>query len=442
MERTLVEDTLGKVGEVVKLQGFADTVREMGGKLTFIDLRDTSGKIQCVAFGEANNEEVKSTSTESVIEVVGLVKQRPEKMVNKDIETGTVEIEIQEFKLLSKSEPLPIQPNSKAENETEVDVRMDYRWIDLRNTKKSIIFKVWTELERSFREYWIQNRYTEIHSPKILGAPSESGAEVFEVKYFDRTAYLAQSPQFYKQMAMAAGFERVFEVGPVFRAENSNTIRHATEFTGFDAEISFIDSHEDVMKEIEQMVAKGIADVKANYGEQIKKELGVEIEVPALPFPRLTMKEIKEILGKLGIKSEKSGDLSSEEERELGKYVKEELKHDFVFVTEYPAEFRAFYHMRKEEDNTLTKGFDLVFKGLEIVTGAQREHRYETLKEQALQKGLKQENIQFYLDFFRYGCPPHGGFGMGPGRVIMKMLGLDSIRESSFLFRNPRRLNP
>jgi nondiscriminating aspartyl-tRNA synthetase len=442
MERTFVADTLQKVGETVRLQGWADTVREMGDKLTFIDLRDTTGKIQCVAYGPANTDVVKSTTIESVIEVVGLVKQRPEKMINKDQEMGTVEIEVQEYVILSKSEALPIQPNSKEENETEVDVRMDYRWIDLRNPKKTLIFKVWTELERSFREYWNTNKYMEIHSPKILGAPSESGAEVFEVKYFERTAYLAQSPQFYKQMAMAAGFEKVFEVGPVFRAENSNTIRHATEFTGFDAEISFIDSHEDVMKEIEQMITKGISDLKAKHGDRIKKEFGIDLEVPALPFPRLTMKEIKEILGKLGIKSEKHGDLSSEEERELGKYVKENLNHDFVFVTEYPAEFRAFYHMRKEEDNTLTKGFDLVFNGLEIITGAQREHRYEVLKTQALEKGLKQENIQFYLDFFKYGCPPHGGFGMGPGRLVMKLLNLDSIRESTFIFRNPRRLNP
>lgn len=441
MERQHITNIINKVGETVKISGFAESVREMG-KLTFIDLRDITGKVQCVAFGIIEGDSMKEATMESVVEIVGIVKARPEKMVNAEIPTGSIEIEMKEFKLLSKAEPLPIQPNSKAENETEVDARMDYRWLDLRREDRTFIFKVWTELEKSFREYWTSNGYTEIHSPKILGAPSESGAEVFEVKYFERTAYLAQSPQFYKQMAMAAGFEKVFEVGPVFRAEKSNTIRHATEFTGFDAEISYVESHEDVMKAEEEMLVKGMADLKEKYGEEIKRIFGLELEVPVAPFPRMTIKEVKEALGKLGIASEKYGDLSSEEEKALGKYVKETYNHDFVFVTEYPAEFRAFYHMRKEDDKTLTKGFDLVFKGLEITTGAQREHRYDVLMKQAIERGMHVENIQFYLDFFRYGCPPHGGFGMGPGRLVMKLLELDSIRESTFLFRNPRRLNP
>ncbi len=436
MERTLALETLKKVGEKVVLKGWVANQRVMG-KMTFVDLRDRSGVVQCVGF-----DTMKDLTSESVIEIVGIVKSRPEKQVNEESNTGSVEIEVDDYKIHSKAEALPIQVNAKAQNETEIDARLDYRWIDLRKPEKNMIFEVWTELEKAFREYWTSNKYIEIHSPKLLGAPSESGAEVFEVKYFDRTAYLAQSPQFYKQMAMASGFERVFEVGPVFRAENSNTIRHTTEFTGYDAEISYIDSHADVMSELEKLIVKGITSVKANCSEMISQTIGVNIEVPTIPFPVLTISKAKEILGKLGIKSEKSGDLSSEEEKAIGEYVSRELSHDFVFITEYPHEGRAFYHMRLETNNELTKGFDLLYKGLEIVTGAQREHRYEVLEKQAQERKMNLDLIQFYLDFFRYGCPPHGGFGMGPSRLLMKLLNLGSIRETMYLFRNPRRLNP
>ncbi len=442
MERTYLKDLPNLVGSTVKIVGFAENQREQSAKLTFVDLRDITGKVQCVAYNLEGSENMRDVTLESVIEIVGLVKARPEKAVKADQQLGAFEIEVKEYKILSKSEGLPLQINAKAQNESEADTRMDYRWLDLRKPEKLLTFKVWTELERAMIEYWTTNNYMEIHTPKILGAPSETGAEVFEVKYFDRTAYLAQSPQFYKQMAMAAGFERVFEIGSVFRAENSNTIRHTTEFTGYDAELSYIDSHFDVMAEEEKLIAFAIQKVVEKYGEEIKKTMGVELKVPTIPFPKMTMVEAKTILAKIGIKSEKEGDLSSEEEKALGNYVETELHHDFVFVTDYPIEVRPFYHMRHEDNQKLTKSFDLMYKGIEITTGAQREHRYEKLVEQAKEKGMNIELIQFYLDFFRYGMPPHGGLGMGPSRLLMKMLGLESIRESMFIFRNPRRLNP
>lgn len=442
MERTYLKDLPNLVGSTVKIVGFAENQREQSAKLTFVDLRDITGKVQCVAYNLESSENMRDVTLESVIEIVGLVKARPEKAVKADQQLGAFEIEVKEYKVLSKSEGLPLQINAKAQNESEADTRMDYRWLDLRKPEKLLTFKVWTELERAMIEYWTANNYMEIHTPKILGAPSETGAEVFEVKYFDRTAYLAQSPQFYKQMAMAAGFERVFEIGSVFRAENSNTIRHTTEFTGYDAEISYIDSHFDVMAEEEKLITFAIQKVVEKYGEEIKRVMGVELKVPTIPFPKMTMVEAKAVLAKLGIKSEKEGDLSSEEEKALGNYVETELHHDFVFVTDYPIEVRPFYHMRHEDNQKLTKSFDLMYKGIEITTGAQREHRYEKLVEQAKEKGMNIELIQFYLDFFRYGMPPHGGLGMGPSRLLMKMLGLESIRESMFIFRNPRRLNP
>ena len=296
-------------------------------------------------------------------------------------------------------------------------------------------------MEAAFREYWLSNGYIEIHSPKLIGAPSESGAEVFEVKYFDRVAYLAQSPQFYKQMAMASGFEKVFEVGPVFRAEPSFTSRHATEFIGFDAEISFIKSHHDVMTEEEKMLAHVVKKIKDAHGEEIKEIFGRELVVPKLPFPKLTMKEAKKILGELKVES-KGEDLSSEEEKKISEYVAEKEGHEFVFITDYPIEVRPFYHMRDENDKNITKSFDLLWSGLEVTTGAQREHRYDVLVSQAKEKGMNIEMIQFYLNFFKYGCPPHGGMGMGPSRMIMQLLGLDNVREAMFLYRGVKRLEP
>jgi len=436
MERTLIKETPELVGTTIKLQGWAEVVRDMG-KLTFTDLRDRSGRIQIVGY-----QMMKDITTESVIEVIGEIKKRPEKMINPELETGMIEMDVKEYKILSKSEPLPIQVNEAGMNETDQDKRLDYRWIDLRKSKNKLIFEVWTVMEQAMREFWIKNGYMEIHSPKILGAPSESGAEVFEVKYFEGKAYLAQSPQFYKQMAMAAGFEKVFEVGPVFRAEKSNTIRHATEFTGYDIEISFVESHHDVMKAEEELLRYTLTQIKEKLGDKIQKTFNVEVKVPSKPFIRMTMVEAKAVLAKLGIPSEKAGDLGSEEEKALGKYGIEELDSEFIFVTDYPIDIRPFYHMRHEDNPNLTMSFDLMYKGLEITTGAKREHRYDVLVKQALEKGMTQEKIQFYLDFFRYGCPPHGGFGMGPGRLVMKILDLPNIREASYLFRNPKRLNP
>jgi aspartyl-tRNA synthetase len=315
-------------------------------------------------------------------------------MVNSKIETGGVEMSVENLKVLSEAETPPIPVGEEVTEEPEIDKRMDWRWIDLRKPQNLLVFKVWTLMESSFREYWISNNYIEIHSPKLIATASESGSEVFEVKYFKRKAYLAQSPQFYKQMAMAAGFEKVFEVGPVFRAEPSFTSRHATEFTGYDAEISFINSHDDVMEEEERMIAYGLQRIKEVYGDEVQKMFNREIIVPSLPFPKMSMKEVKNILSKRGIKSEKDGDLSPEEERSISEYTKEKYGHEFIFITEYPVSVRPFYHMRDEKDPTLTKSFDLLWNGLEITTGAQREHRYDILMNQAKEKGVNIKQLK------------------------------------------------
>ncbi len=438
MEKIHIDQIKNNIGKQVTITGFVQTIRDQKN-IKFFLIRDISGIIQ-VVITKDKEEAFKNSSglsLESVVEITGLAKEEKQA-------PGGFEIAGESISILSLSDPeLPIPVVEKGQQEeTDQSIRLDWRWIDLRKEKNTLVFKVWTVMEQAFREYWVKNNYIEIHSPKLIATASESGSEVFEVKYFERKAYLAQSPQFYKQMAMAGGFEKVFEVGPVFRAEPSFTSRHATEFTGYDTEISYVKSHYDVMAEEEKAIQYALEKVKEKYGEEILRVFGREVVVPKIPFPKISMKETKEILAKMGIKSEKEGDISPEEERKICEYVKEKENHEFVFITEYPVSVRPFYHMRDEKDPKLTKSFDLLWNGLEITTGAQREHRYDVLVVQAKEKKMDIEHLQFYLNFFKYGCPPHGGYGMGPNRMIMQLLGLDNVRDAMFVYRGVNRLTP
>jgi aspartyl-tRNA synthetase len=439
MERTEIKDLRSAVGESVTIYGWLQTLRDQK-KLQFLIMRDPTGMVQVVHWkpnNEALAEQISKINPESALIVTGKVIDNPV------VKLGGLEIQLESLTVANLAEsPLPFDPF--AETLPTLDYRLDWRSLDLRRPINSLLFRVETTAENAMREYWMKNKYVEIHSPKIVAAPSESGAELFSLDYFDRKAYLAQSPQFYKQMAMAAGFERIFEIGPVFRADPSFTARHMTEFTGVDAELSWIDSHEDVMASEENMLHDVYQAVKEKHGDEIKELFGVEITVPTVPFPRIPMREAIEILKGRGyiLPAEKKGDLDPAGEREIAAYVKEKYNHEFVFLTDWPIAVRPFYHMRFENDPTLTKSFDLIANGLEITTGAQREHRPEVLAKQAIEKGLHLEPIQFYLDFFRYGCPPHGGYGMGLSRLMMVMLGMNNIREAVYLFRGPTRLNP
>ncbi|MFH1899061.1 MAG: aspartate--tRNA(Asn) ligase [Patescibacteria group bacterium] len=430
MERTYIKDLQEHVGKSVKVCGFVQTIRKQGG-IMFLILRDVTGTIQTVVLkGDSEVfEEAGKLSLESVIEIEGNVKEEMQA-------PSGFEMKADKITILSKAEPeLPIPiVEEKGGEETDVTKRLDWRYVDLRKEKNLKIFKVWTELERGFRKYFEDAGYLQIYTPSFMGTASETGADVFEVKYFEGKAYLAQSPQFYKQMAMASGFEKVFVMGPVFRAEPSFTSRHMTEFTGWDFEISYISSHEDVMAEEERLLVAGFT--------QLKEKLGLAVEVPSIPFPKMTMEEAKKKLEKIGAKSGKKGDLTGEEEIALSEIVKKETGHDFVFVTDWSIEFRPFYHMRHKANPLLTKSFDLLYKGVEVTTGAQREHRYEILKSQALEKGMDSKVLEDYLNFFKYGCPPHGGVGMGPGRLIMKILDLPSVKEATYLPRDVKRLRP
>jgi aspartyl-tRNA synthetase len=439
MERTYIKDLPKKIGERVCLQGHLQTLRDQK-KMQFLILRDTTGLAQ-VAFYKPNDpqmaERISALTTESALTITGMVADNPV------VKLGGLEVQLETLTVENlAASPLPIDPF--AESLPAIDLRLDWRYLDLRRAQNLLLFQAQTLAEQAMREYWLQNRFIEIHSPKIMGSPSESGAELFTIDYFDRKAYLAQSPQFYKQMAMAAGFDRVFEIGPVFRADPSFTSRHMTEFTGVDMEMSWIESHEDVMAFQERWLQYTYQRVKDELGDAIAQLFGREIVVPTVPFPRIPMAEAVRILKERGyqLPPEKKGDIDPGGERELGAYVKETFGHDFVFVTDWPIAVRPFYHMRHPDNPELTRSYDLLASGLEITTGAQREHRVEVLEKQALQKGLHLEPIQFYLDFFRYGCPPHGGFGLGLSRLMMVMLGISNIRETVYLFRGPTRLNP
>ena len=292
------------------------------------------------------------------------------------------------------------------------------------------------------REFWQQQGFVEIHSPKLMGTASESGAELFQLDYFGQKASLAQSPQFYKQMAMAAGLDRIFEIGPVFRANPSFTSRHDTEFTSIDVEISWIESHEDVMKFEEALLYHTLSRIAEVHGVEIKERFGLSVVVPNLPFPRISLSEARRILAERGHVIAHKEDLDPPGERGLAEYIREQHGHEFVFVTDYPIEVRPFYHKRHENDQTLTKSFDLLWKGLEVTTGAQREHRVDVLSKQALEKKIPLESIRHYIDFFRYGCPPHGGFGLGLTRLLMILLDRKNVREVTYLYRGPNRLFP
>ena len=441
MERTQISQI--KAGTSVKVQGFVENIRD-GKNMAFMVVKDITGKLQVTIEKEKMPkvaEEVSKVTPDSVVTIIGTVVE------NEYVKLNGMEMIPDELVVETVADALPIArkeipatKKKKAVERSSIDQRLDYRWIDLRTDENQLMFKVQTCLVNAMRQFLIEENFIEIHTPKLIGAASESGSDVFKVKYFDTDAYLAQSPQFYKQMAMASGFERIFEVGPVFRAEKSYTNKHTTEFTGFDLEFSYIESYEDVMKMEEQLLVRGLTAVKEQYGEAIKEAFGVEVVVPTVPFPRIKLADLYDELEKeygYTVPDEEKGDLTTDAERMTEEWVKKKYGHEFLFVTDFSAEKRAFYHMRKDG---VPMGYDLIWRGVEITTGAQREHRYDVLKAQADEKGLG-EDVKFYLEFFKYGCPPHGGFGLGIDRLTMLLLNLQ-IKESMFLFRGPNRLEP
>lgn len=421
----------------ITIEGFADNIRILQ-YVDFLIIRDTTGKVQVTIEKNTSNEfltKIVSTITpESTVKITGILHK------NDKVKLNNMELIPTNITVTSKClEELPL--NYKDSKSAAIDTRLNYRFLDLRSEKNILMFKVQTCMINAMREFVIKNNFTEIHTPKIISTASESGSEVFEVNYFGRKAYLAQSPQFYKQMAMCAGFEKVFEIAPAFRAENSNSYRHTTDFTSFDIEISYLNNLEELMDFEENLFIAGLTAVKEKYEKEIKELFNVEIIVPTKPFPRIKLEELYKILEEeYGYKMnyEDVGDMNAESEKLASKYVKEKYGHEFVFITDFSAKKRAFYHQRK---NGIPQGADLIWKGCETTTLAIRENNYEILCKQAKEKGLDKD-VKFYLEFFKYGCPPHGGFAIGVDRITMLLLETGSLKETMFIFRGPSRLEP
>ncbi|HEY1688715.1 MAG TPA: aspartate--tRNA(Asn) ligase [Solirubrobacteraceae bacterium] len=435
MKRVEISELKQHVGETVELRGWVQAIRDQK-RVQFVILRDATGLAQLVLEKPEQpselNDAISALTPESSVVMVG------EAIADERVKLGGVEVRVSGLSVEAAAGPeLPVTAESSLEK------RMDWRYIDLRRPDRKLIFEVQTTIEHAMRAHWSREGFIEIHTPKFMGSASESGAELFKVEYFDTTAYLAQSPQFYKQMAMAAGFEKVFEIGPVFRANPSFTSRHDTEFTSVDVEIAWIDSHEDVMAFEERWLHDVLEAVANQHGEAIEHTFGTQVVVPSLPFPRISLEQAKELLRADGHEPPGEGnDLDPPSERALSALVQREHGHEFTFVTDYPVSVRPFYHMRHPDKPGLTKSFDLLWRGIELTTGAQREHRRPQLEVQAQDKGVETGPIGYYLDFFSYGAPPHGGFGFGLSRLLMKLLGQENVREVTFLYRGPNRLEP
>jgi nondiscriminating aspartyl-tRNA synthetase len=439
LKRILISDAPQKVGETVKIDGWV-SVRRDHGKIVFIDLRDRSESVQLVVVPVGNDilaEAVKDVRSEYILEITGLVKARPGK--KECLVPTDIEIEVRELTVLGRPvEELPIDVSSKDFN-LNLETLLNNRTIALRNEKVQAIFKIYSELCHAYSEAMYADGFVEIKTPKILSAATEGGANFFKIKYFDREAFLAQSPQFYKQAAMSA-FERVFEIGTVFRAEPHFTTRHVNEYTGFDAEMGFIENLEDVMAELEKTMYAMFQHLKTVAGKELAL-FGVNVP-DEVPIPRMKLSEAFELLKKEYGKELEGGDIDSEGERMIGDYVKKTYDSDMVFLTHYPTATRAFYSKPSPENPKESETFDLIFRGLEIASGAERINEYQMLLDALQARGLAVEQYKDYLDIFKYGAPRHGGWGLGSERIIQKLLGLGSIKEAVLFPRDVKRLTP
>jgi nondiscriminating aspartyl-tRNA synthetase len=439
MTRTLVNELNQNVGQEVQIAAIVDVRRDQG-KMAFFDFRDRSGMVQGVVFGKPEVLEIaKNCSPESSLLVTGVVNKRPEKMVNEKVENGDIELEITGIEILNQSEPLPFD----MEADLNIDTLLDNRPLTLRRKRERAIFKVQHEIITAYREYLTSIGCTEIQAPKLVGEDAEGGGEVFKFDYFyGKSAYLATSPQLYKQI-MVGIYERVFTTGNVFRAEKHATTRHLNEYTSIDAEFGFIKDHTDLMK-IETEMLRFIVERLRERCLKDFETMGAEL--PLIPegdiFPHMKLREAQElILKETGEDKTNEPDLEPEDERWLCDYAREKLGSDFIFVTHYPVSKRPFYTYEDEEDKGFTKSFDLLFRGVEITTGGQRRHNYENLVEGAKAKGLDPEKFAFYAQAFRFGIPPHGGWGMGLERLTQKFLGLQNVKEATLFPRDINRID-
>ena len=432
MKRTLIRETTDKVGEQVLLKGWAKTVRDHG-KISFIDLRDRSGVIQCVG------QNLPKVSLESVIYITGKVVARPEKLVNPNIPTGSVELQIENLEIITSAAELPFDM-SKDELNLELPTLLDHRALTLRHPRVQAVFKVQEVVIDSFREFMKQNEFFEFQAPSITPASAEGGAEVFEVNYFDKKAFLSQSPQLYKQIVMTA-FERVFSVNKVFRAEPSVTTRHLTEIVSLDAEMAFIESWEDVRDMAESVIKYVLDQVKQKCAKEIAL-FGVSVPSTIEKTPTLSLREAQQkIFEKTGRDCRQEKDLHPEDERDICQIIKEETGSDLVFVYGYPTKKKPFYVYPNPEEPEFNEGMDLLCRGVEWLSGGRRIHDYAQLLKHVQEWNMNADTIKMFLDAFKYAAPPEGGFAFGAERITKQILGLENIREASMFPRDMERVD-
>lgn len=434
MERTLIKETLKKINQKVLLKGWVRSCRDHG-KIFFLDIYDRSGLIQVVA-----KKETQDLKPEDVVEIMGKVKERPENLVNPKIETGTVEIEAREIKLLSSAETLPFDTSQDSLN-VSLPTLLDYRALTLRHPKVKAIFKIQEAIIDEFRQTLKSLDFTEIFVPTIVSTATEGGAEIFPVKYFDRQAFLAQSPQFYKQI-MVSVFERVFTVAHAYRAEPSVTTRHLTEYIGLDAELGFINDWREIMEIVETVIKNIFKSVETDCSKELKNFKTVLPETKN-QIPRLKLREAQEIIYKTtGHDLRKASDLDPQGEKEISKWCKKHQGSELVFITHYPTKKRPFYTQPDPKDPSYTLSFDLIGRGVEWVTGSQRINDYEQLISNIKKWGYNPKNFETpYLQAFKFGMPPEGGFCLGLERITQNILGLKNVREASLFPRDMERVD-
>lgn len=426
LKRSLTQEC--EANRTVMIQGWVKKIRHLGN-ISFLLLRDRTGVMQCILENEWAGYKV---DTESVVQITG-------KVVATDKTELGVELLVEDVQLLNGSEQIPFEVNKK-KLQVGLDQMLHARTLSLRHEKVKAIFTIQSALAEAFSEYLLEQSFTRTFTPKLVSQGAEGGANVFQLKYFEKEAYLAQSPQFYKQMMVAGGLERVFEIAPVYRAEQHNSSRHLNEYISLDVELAFIEDVYEVMQLETDLLRYMFEKVKRLCVNELKL---LQIEIPVITeIPKLTVIEAQGILQTKYKKESPFGDLDSEGEKLLGKYVKETYNSDFVFITHYPKETRPMYTMPNKENPSVTDSFDLLYKGLEITSGAQRIHEYDMLVRSFEEKGLHIENFQSYMDTFRYGCPPHGGFAIGLERLVYKFLNLSNVREASAFPRDCNRLVP
>ena len=433
MKTVFVKDLLNHADEEVELRGWVHTKRDHK-KVVFVDLRDSTGIVQIVG-----GTDLSELSPEDVISITGTVKKRPDHMINKNIPTGSIEIEAKKVDILSKSEPLPFEINKEDLNLT-LPTLLDFRSLTLRNPKISSIFKIQEAVIEVFRKGLKEKDFTEFQAPVIIPQTAEGGAEVFEVQYFNYTAYLAQSPQFYKQILVGV-FEKVFTVNKTLRAEPSMTTRHLAEATTLDAEFGFIDSWDEIMDMAEYIILFIFESLNKTVSEELmhfRKDL---INIPK-KIPRIKLREAQEIIFKrTGRDNRSEPDLEPDDEREICKWAMEEKNSELIFITHYPVEKRPFYTFEDPEDPGYTLSFDLLGYGIEWLTGGQRINKLDTLLENAKKRNIDIKKSELYLQAFRYGMPPEGGFSFGSERIVMSILGLLNIREATLFPRDMERID-